>query len=324
MGKQIIDSEILNVHIDKIKGISKVAKTGIYDDLGNIPEYFNPTEHTDFHVKSSETTDGIESNTDKSKMDELKIYSSTKFKYSVDPRDIGKGYENLDITLDSEKVILSSGNQSEIEVDTVGKLLRIIGSSLDPEIYIEKKGDSGEKGDDGEDSTIWIPSVSSTGLLTWRASTAEEDYDLIIKIKNQYTDGNKGKDGKDGKNVNLEDVIDLPFSKYSKLGGLLKFLNTSDRINYHSEFSLRILINSPIIFKPVQAIKLSNKYPDGNLSYLYCISNEKFYLYDSINKLYIQQIASNVLDKFSANEFIYDTFYDNLFYLSGNCKLIIL
>lgn len=321
----IEDSEIVDVHVNKIINIAKVAKTNDYNDLDNIPEKFPPSEHTNMHPVVSETTDGMVSKEDSEILGDLTRFTKLRVIYNVEPQDVNKGYKSIDITFNFEDIFLNNGTMSELQVDTIQKLIRFIGSSLDPNIYRPIKGDKGDPGDKGESGNWWKPTVSDEGILTWELVKATEESPNGFTINIQGPDGEKGKKGFTGKLPYFENVLGNPLYEQSTTrlkGDILRFTNINDSNNINFFKNLTILDeNQCVVFNRFQLNKYAQLY--GNkFSLIYCVELERFYEWNDTSSSYTESPTARFDNYFRLNSFVYDTFHDHFLYINNSRRFI--
>ena len=320
----IQDEEISNVHVRKVFGISKVAKSNSYKDLDDIPETFPPAEHSSSHPVVSEDKNGMITPDIKKKIKNTVGFHTLNVKYNVEPKDSKKGYTDLDIFLELSELTLSDDTMSELEVDEADKIIKIIGTSLDPNIYKPVKGDQGDPGDKGLSSYWWKPSVDENGFISWslEKSNVPDGYTLNIK----GTKGLKGETGYDGANVFFDKVLNNIYTIDYNLrlrGEMVQFTkdNDSDSIGFFKSFKI-LDDNMSIISKEFQLDRCVQLYGDNLPEYLYCIQTRKFYKYNSSTKTYDTYNAYNFSNFFTYNNFIYDKRLNNFMYISVNNRFI--
>lgn len=318
----IPDNEIKDVHVKKVIDISKVAKTNNYNDLDNIPKTFPPSEHISQHPIVNDNTNGMMDSESKKKMNKLKTFKFLRIKYDVEPQDVNKGYKSIDITIDINGFNFSDSNMSELEADIVKKIVTIIGSSLDPNIYKPVPGDPGDPGDPGPDGYWWKPSVDNKGFISWSLQkVTAEGIEIIIN----GPDGDKGIKGDSGHNAIFSEVFDNPYIveyDVSLLGNIVHFSNINNPNQLYFCKNLIILDNDfSVIFKRFQAKKYA-KIHGNRFKLLYCVENGYFYTWDDNISSYVINYNFSFEDKFKINTFVYDVFLDNFLYIQSNKKFI--
>lgn len=317
----ITNEEIKDVHVNKVLNISSIAKTNSYKDLKDIPNEFTPEEHS--HKLVTRNNAGLMTNTNKSKLDNAVGFTTMRVNYTVEEQDSNKGYKNINVDIDITQGKLISGNMIEFEGDELRKIIKIIGTSLDPNIYKPIKGDKGDIGDKGDTGFWWCPSVDEDGFITWTLKNHSENNGFTLFIKGP--DGDKGITGFDGKNAFFDDVISNPFNENytTRLkGSMFRFLNVNDSNNIQFGENLIILDSDCIIaFKKFQVSRYSKIY--GNkFKFIYCAENNQFYEWSDTYNMYVATAKYSFGNIFRLNCFVYDVFLDNFLYIQSNRRFI--
>lgn len=318
----IDDRQIHSVAVSKIIDLARVGLTNDYNDLDNIPETFPPSEHTNQHPAVSDKSNGMMDSESKKKIDKIKTFKFLRIKYDVEPQDINKGYKSIDITININGFNFSDGNMSELESDAVKKIITIIGTSLDPNIYKPVLGDPGDPGDKGPDGYWWKPSIDDNGFINWSLQKISVDG---MNINIIGPDGDKGLQGDQGHNAIFKEIIENPYIveyDISLLGNIIHFANMNNPNQLYFCKNLLVLDNDfSIIFKRFQAKKYA-KIHGNRFKLLYCVENEYFYTWDDNAETYVINYNYSFEDKFNINTFVYDVFLDNFLYIQSNKKFI--
>lgn len=313
------DSELKDIRVKKVKKIKKVAITNNYNDLSDIPTSFPPKEHTDMHPVANENQDGmLDKNTFK-KLNDYRSYIKINMKQTEKSN---TSRPQLNITEKSNNVNVIHGSDIFFTVDEGSKELKISAIEFDTSKLIMKKGEIGDKGEDGEDGGLYKPTLDSKGNLSWEfiPHPTEDDYKNYNYSLNAPK-GLKGIDGRDGKPLMVRELLNNPFNGMQR--GTI--LHGTGKAGNYNPISLAERLRSDVsivnyIYEKHQFVK-----DYGNVvRWLYVVYNDEFYTYDSNTKEYSTLDTSSTKEKiFSiSNQFLIDSITKALYYVNEYHELL--
>lgn len=313
------DSELKDIKVKKVKDIKKVAITNDYNDLNDIPKLFNPKEHTDMHPVANENQNGMLGTDTFKKLNNYRSYIKINMK-QTEKNNTSRPL--LNATEKSNDINIIHGSDMFFIVDEDSKELIISAVEFDTSKLIMKKGEIGEKGENGKDGGIYKPTLDSKGNLSWEfipnpTETEYKNYNYSLNAPK----GLKGIDGRDGKPLMVRELLENPFNGM-QVGTIL--LGTG-KIGEYNPISLAERLRSDVavvnfIYEKHQFVK-----DYGNVvKYLYVVYNDEFYTYDSnTNEYSILDTTATKEKIFSiSNQFLIDTVTKALYYVNEYHELL--
>lgn len=312
-------------HYRKIIGLAIATQTNSYYDLSNIPTTFKPIEHTNQHPIVTLDRDGMISSQIFDKLSKIKNYSKFRFDYDVESQDIHKGYTDVHKTVPTNLSIIEGGTDVILSANTNTNEVIITGKSLDLDKVQVYPGPQGPQGQSGKNGKYWLPNINqNTHVIQWTLTSG----DIDPRGKNFNVKGPRGDKGKTGVRGFLpmfNKIIENPF--YGRKGEIFCCTNSKD-LKPRSRSAMIVWTNMTVF--PITRVQeyfmenltdvLRNKFRR-----FYNLEQQRFYIieWDSVLGKYDWKDLSEDMSYYAyPGQIIYDTYYDNMYYVHNSYKLI--